>query len=135
MISDMPLPMPRSVICSPSHMMNAVPVVSVSMVIRMNPKPGIDDELTLALKRDGDTGGLNGGQNDRQVARIGRDLAAAQFAFLRKLFQVRPDDRQQLQNDRRRDVRHDPERKDRQPAEVAAGEQIQKAENRSLSSA
>ena len=27
MISDMPLPMPRSVICSPSHMMNAVPVV------------------------------------------------------------------------------------------------------------
>ena len=28
MISDMPLPMPRSVICSPSHMMNAVPVVS-----------------------------------------------------------------------------------------------------------
>ena len=29
----MPLPMPRSVICSPSHMMKAVPVVSVSMVI------------------------------------------------------------------------------------------------------
>ena len=27
MISDMPLPMPRSVICSPSHMMKAVPVV------------------------------------------------------------------------------------------------------------
>ena len=27
--SDMPLPMPRSVICSPSHMMNAVPAVSV----------------------------------------------------------------------------------------------------------
>ena len=30
MISEIPLPMPRSVICSPSHMMNAVPVVSVS---------------------------------------------------------------------------------------------------------
>ena len=28
--SDIPLPIPRSVICSPSHMMNAVPVVSVS---------------------------------------------------------------------------------------------------------
>ena len=25
MISDMPLPTPRSLICSPSHMMNAVP--------------------------------------------------------------------------------------------------------------
>ena len=32
MMSEMPLPMPRSVICSPSHMMKAVPVVSVSMV-------------------------------------------------------------------------------------------------------
>ena len=33
MISEMPLPMPRSVICSPSHMMNAVPVVSEIIVI------------------------------------------------------------------------------------------------------
>ncbi len=29
MSSDMPFPMPRSVICSPSHMMKAVPAVSV----------------------------------------------------------------------------------------------------------
>ena len=36
----MPLPMPRSVICSPSHMMKAVPVVSVITVIRMKPSPG-----------------------------------------------------------------------------------------------
>ena len=40
MISDMPLPMPRSVICSPSHMMNIVPVVSVSMQPRRKPQPG-----------------------------------------------------------------------------------------------
>ena len=40
MISEMPLPMPRSVICSPSHMMNAVPVVSVIIVIRRKPQPG-----------------------------------------------------------------------------------------------
>ena len=39
--NDMPLPMPRSVICSPSHMMNALPVVRVSMVIRMKPVPGL----------------------------------------------------------------------------------------------
>src|SRR5208282_971310 len=36
MISDIPLPIPRSVICSPSHMMNAVPVVRLSMVISRN---------------------------------------------------------------------------------------------------
>ncbi len=38
--SDIPLPTPRSVICSPSHMMNALPVVRVSMVIIRNFQPG-----------------------------------------------------------------------------------------------
>ncbi len=32
MISDMPLPMPRCVISSPSHMMKAVPAVMVSTI-------------------------------------------------------------------------------------------------------
>ena len=41
MMSDMPLPMPRSVICSPSHMMKHVPVVSVSTVISRKPQPGL----------------------------------------------------------------------------------------------
>ncbi len=41
MMSEMPLPMPRSVICSPSHMMNAVPVVSETMVIRRKAQPGL----------------------------------------------------------------------------------------------
>ncbi len=36
----MPLPMPRSVICSPSHMMNMVPVMSVSTHISGSPSPG-----------------------------------------------------------------------------------------------
>ncbi len=39
--SDMPLPTPRSVICSPSHMMKTLPVVSVSIVINTKPKPGV----------------------------------------------------------------------------------------------
>ncbi len=43
-ISDIPLPMPRSLICSPSHMMNADPVVSVSMVIRMNADARVVDQ-------------------------------------------------------------------------------------------
>ena len=40
MIRDIPFPMPLSVILSPSHMMNAVPVVWVSMVMNTNPNPG-----------------------------------------------------------------------------------------------
>ena len=40
MISEMPLPMPRDVICSPSHIRNMVPPVSVMTVeIRKN-QPG-----------------------------------------------------------------------------------------------
>ncbi len=49
----MPLPMPRSVICSPSHMMNVVPAVSVITVIAIKPKPGsitrLLDELRSAM--------------------------------------------------------------------------------------
>ena len=44
MISDMPLPTPRSVICSPSHMMNAEPVVSVRMVISVKRDAGVIDQ-------------------------------------------------------------------------------------------
>ena len=39
MTSEMPLPMPRSVICSPSHMMNVVPAVRVIMVRMRNGQP------------------------------------------------------------------------------------------------
>ncbi len=38
--SEIPLPMPRSVICSPSHMMKAVPVVSEIIVRIRKPQPG-----------------------------------------------------------------------------------------------
>ena len=41
MMSDMPLPTPRSLICSPSHIMNAVPVVRESTVSIEKPNPGL----------------------------------------------------------------------------------------------
>ena len=40
MISEMPLPMPFSEICSPSHMISAVPAVRVTMVSSRKPQPG-----------------------------------------------------------------------------------------------
>src|SRR3989449_2192701 len=36
-----PLPMPRSVICSPSHITNTPPVVRVSTVVNRKKKPGV----------------------------------------------------------------------------------------------
>ena len=90
MISDMPLPMPRSVICSPSHMMNAVPVVSDSIVIMMNPKPGLMTMLPChrlqALRADAND--WIDARIDRQIAGPLRDLAPAQFAFLRSFSSV-----------------------------------------------
>ena len=41
MIIEMPLPMPRSVICSPSHIRNMVPAASVMVAVRMKPGPGL----------------------------------------------------------------------------------------------
>ena len=40
MISEMPLPMPREVICSPSHIRNMVPPVSVIVVESRKNTPG-----------------------------------------------------------------------------------------------
>ena len=41
MISEMPLPMPRSVICSPSHIRNTVPAIKVTIVSEPeDPSPG-----------------------------------------------------------------------------------------------
>ena len=93
---------------------------------------GIHDELPLTLQRNGYAGRLHSTQYDRQIARIRRDLPASEFAFFRKLFQIRPDDRQQLQDDRRRNVGHDAQSKDRQPPKVSTREQIQESENRTL---
>ena len=40
MISEMPLPTPRLVICSPSHIRNMVPPTRVTMVEAMKNTPG-----------------------------------------------------------------------------------------------
>ena len=42
MISEMPLPMPRAVIWSPSHMTNMAAVVMAMTVMMTKPKPGLE---------------------------------------------------------------------------------------------
>ena len=86
----------------------------------------------LARQRFRNRERLEQAQNNRQVARVLRNLPAAQLAFFLQTFQVRPHHYHQLQNDRRRDVRHDPQRENRQPAQIAAAEQIDQPQHRSL---
>ncbi len=107
MMSEMPLPMPRSEICSPSHMTKTVPVVRVRMVRSLKPQPGIEDDRRpgrgpQGLEEDGDAEGLDEADDDRAVAGVLGDLLAAQLAFLGQPLEVGPDDRQQLEDDRRR---------------------------------
>ena len=138
MISDMPLPMPRSVICSPSHITKTLPVVIVSIVVSRKPKPGVGDDrqaavrVRLLLERVGVGRGLDQAQRDGAVAGVLGDLAPAQLAFLRQPLQVRPDDGQQLQDDRRADVGHDAQREDRGVRQVPAREHVVEAEHRVL---
>src|SRR5262249_3340928 len=68
-------------------------------------------------------------ESDRAVAGVLVDLAAAHLAFLRELLEERPDDGEELQDDRRRDVRHDAEGEDRETAQRAAGEEVEEAEH------
>jgi hypothetical protein len=99
-------------------MMKAVPVVSVIT------------QSGTKRKRERNGGRLHDGQQHRDIASPLGDLTAAKLAFLLQFRQRLIDDRQQLEDDRRRDVRHDAEGEDRQLAQVTAGEHVHQAHRR-----
>ena len=130
--------MPRSVICSPTHMMNAVPVVSVMIVISRKPQPGWVDDVAelppptswlfrpsrhIAMPK-----AWNEREHDRAVARVLVDLAPPLLALFAELVDGLVDHAHELQDDRRRDVRHDAEGEDREVLERAAREHVEEAE-------
>ena len=71
----------------------------------------------------------NEGEANGEIARVLRDPGLAHLALLGQLLQGRDDDLQQLQDDRSRDVGHDPEREDGDPAQAAAREQVEQPED------
>jgi hypothetical protein len=89
MISEMPLPTPRAVICSPSHIRKMVPPTRVITVVSPEEQPG---SMTAepparhgALEADGDAVGLQRRQQHGAVAGVLVDLLAAGLAFLLQL--------------------------------------------------
>jgi hypothetical protein len=112
----MPLPMPRD------HDEEDVRRVEVR-----------DDRLARArreaLEEEDVADRLGERQADGEVARVLRDPRLADLALLLQLLQRRHDDRQELQDDRGRDVRHDPEREQRDPGKPAAAERVQQVED------
>src|SRR5262249_35244840 len=83
----------------------------------------------VLLEENGNAHRLHDAQQDGPVARVLRDLPPPELAFLRELLEVRPDDRQQLQDDRRADVGHDAQREDRHLRQVPAREHVVEAEH------
>ena len=129
MISEMPLPMPREVICSPSHIRNMVPPVSVMVVEIRKKSPGSTTTLPVPSQADGDAVGLERRQHHGEIARVLVHDLAARLAFLLERFERGRHRRHQLNDDRGRDVRHDVEREDRHPVDAAAGEHVEHAED------
>ena len=139
----MPLPMPRWVISSPSHITE-----------RGAGRPGQDDQggferrevgdqrragaelsagLTqqpalAVLQHEQECGRLQEHERDGEVTRPLRDLLLPGLALVLPFFELRDHDAEQLHDDRRRDVRHDPEREDRRAREGASREQVEKAD-------
>ncbi len=94
---------------------------------------GIDHEAALRIlqrKRNADR--LKEREDDGKVPGPLCDLAPPELAFFLKLFERGHDDGHQLQDDRRRDVRHDAQGEDGEAAEHTAAEHVDKAEEAPL---
>src|SRR6185369_2561386 len=89
----------------------------------------IGDHAAGALEAHGNAVRLKAREHHREVARVlVHDLAALLALFL-ELFERGRDRRHQLDDDRRRDVRHDVQRKDRHAVDATAGEHVEHAED------
>src|SRR5208282_4616273 len=87
-------------------------------------------EIARFLQADGNSKRLHRAQDHGEITRPLGDFLPAQFTFFLQLGERLIYHGQQLQNDRRRNVRHDAERENREPPQVAAAEQIDEAEHR-----
>ena len=102
---DMPLPMPRAVISSPIHMTTVAPAVRVK---RMSANlTGVRLAAPWESEQEDVAHRLDGRQADREVpAVLGDDLLALLALFL-ELLELGDDHREELHDDRGRDVGHD----------------------------
>ena len=99
---EMPLPRPRSVICSPNHMRNMVPAVKLDSSHPENQNQG--NHPVGSLQRQGNTQELEHCQAQGTVAGVLRDLATTCLTFFFELFKRWQNASEQLHDDRSRDM-------------------------------
>ena len=83
----------------------------------------------LPGQANGHADSLNQGEDDSAVAGVLANLATASFTFLLQLLQLRANSGHKLHDDRCRNVRHDPQRKNTHPLQRAAGKHVEQAKN------
>ena len=88
----------------------------------------MNHKIAASLQLPGDAERLDRSQDHGQIASPLGNLLTAEFAFFLQLGERLVDHGQQLQDDRRRDVGHDAQSKNRQTAELPAGEQVHEAQ-------
>ena len=81
------------------------------------------------MQGEHEAGRLHERQSDREVAGPLGDLLLADLPFVLPLLELRDHDPEQLHDDRRRDVRHDPEEEDRHVRDRAPGEQVEEPDD------
>ena len=86
-----------------------------------------EQPTAAVVEQERQAGGLQQRDGHRQVAGPLGDLALPHRAHLLPLLQLRDHHGEDLHDDRRRDVRHDPEGEDGELGERAAGEQLEEA--------
>ena len=84
---------------------------------------------TALVEEEGETGRLEDREADGEVARPLRHLLEPDLALFLPGLELGDHDRQELHDDRRGDVGHDPEGEHRELGECAAGEEVEQAEH------
>ena len=131
--SDMPLPTPRSVMSSPSHMMTIVPVVMVMISSRIGPQVVVTAGHRVGRSTAEQRAGAG---HEARVVAFSRPRAMVRYrvywvsldwpgcTLLLQLLEARDDHAQQLDDDRRGDVRHDAQGEDGDLQHRAAREHV-----------
>ena len=131
MISEMPLPTPRLVICSPIHISSMVPPVRVITAPMRKNRPGWMTTWPWPPKCSSpmrDAVGLDHRQHHGEIAGVLVEDLAARLAFLLQRFQFGKHRGHQLDDDGGGDVGHDAQGEDRHAADRAARQGVEDVE-------
>ncbi len=130
MMKLMPLPMPFSVMSSPSHIRAIEPAVSVAIWVSVAPFAEVEAgrQNALRVEEGQEPVRLQDRHRHRQVAGVLVDLVPAVLTLAAERLERRDDAGHQLHDDRGVDVRVHAQGHDREARQAAAREQVEYAE-------